>query len=181
VIQVDEVMAPRLKPVDEVRDELRQAWQQERRRELARARAEELRAQIGDGLLVDSGLETKPIEPVRRDATGAEQGINAAVVRALFATPAGEVADEVVELGDGFAVVATDEVIAADPAADAEAVDRLTQQLEGEMRNDLIAQFEAQLRRDYPVAIDGAAINRLIGPDGLATTGGAAGLPGGPS
>lgn len=181
VIHVDQVMAPRLKPVDEVRDELRQAWQQERRRELARSRAKELQAQLKDGLLVESGLETKPIAPVRRDGTGAEQGINAAVVRALFATPAGQVADEAVEIGDGFAVVTTDEVIAADPAADAEARDQLARQLESEMRNDLIAQFEAQLRRDYPVEIDGAAINRLIGPDGLAPTGGAATLPGGPS
>ena len=36
------------------------------------------------------------------------------------------------------------------------------------MRGDLLAQFEAQLRRDYPVEIDGAAINRVIGADGLA-------------
>ena len=39
------------------------------------------------------------------------------------------------------------------------------------MRSDLLAQFEAQLRRDYPVEIDGAAINRLIGADGSAPAG----------
>ena len=104
VIQVDQVMEPRLKPVEEVRDELRQAWQDERRRELARARAEELRAQLDDGaaadeLLADAGFETKPIEPLRRDQTGADQGLNQAVVRALFATAPGEIAGEVVELG----------------------------------------------------------------------------------
>jgi hypothetical protein len=33
-------------------------------------------------------------------------------------------------------------------------------------------QFEAQLRRDYRVEIDGAAINRVIGADGLLQTGG---------
>jgi len=49
------------------------------------------------------------------------------------------------------------------------------------MRSDLIAQFETQLRRDYPIDIDGAAINRLIGPDGLMPTGSAGTLPGGPS
>jgi hypothetical protein len=49
------------------------------------------------------------------------------------------------------------------------------------MRSDLIAQFETELRRDYPVEIDGAAINRLIGPDGLTPTGSAGTLPGGPS
>ena len=60
-------------------------------------------------------------------------------------------------------MVGTDEVIAADPAADPEAVEQLTRELEGDMRSDLIAQFETQLRRDYPVEVDGAAINRLIG------------------
>jgi hypothetical protein len=129
---------------------------------------------------VDSGLETKPSEPLRRDDAGTGQGISQAVVRLLFATPPGEIADEVVELDGGFAVVATDEVIAADPGADAEALDELAGELEAEMRSDLIAQFEAQLRRDYPVEIDGAALNRLMGPDGLASTGGAATLPGGP-
>jgi hypothetical protein len=73
----------------------------------------------------------------------------------------------VIELGDAFAVVGTDEVIAADPAANAEAVKQLAGELEGDMRSDLLAQFETQLRRDYPVEIDGAAINRLIGEDGL--------------
>jgi peptidyl-prolyl cis-trans isomerase D len=184
VVQVDRVMEPRLKPVEEVQGELRQAWQDERRRELARARAEELHAQLeggaaADELLAGAGLERKPIEPLRRDQTGAEQGINSAAVRALFGTPPGEVADEVVELGDGFAVIGTDEVIAADPGADPEALERLAREIEGEMRSDLIAQFESQLRRDYPVEIDGAAINRVIGSDGLAPTGSAGTLPGG--
>ena len=186
VVQVDEVTAPRLKPVEEVRGELVEAWQAERRRELAREKAAELRGRLEDGtaldeLLAETGLESKPIEPVRRDAAGTDQGINRAVVRALFATEPGDVAGDVVELNDGFAVVATDEVIAADPAADPEGLEQLARELEGDMRADLIAQFETQLRRDYPVEIDGAALNRLIGPDGLMPTGSAGTLPGGPS
>jgi hypothetical protein len=41
-------------------------------------------------------------------------------------------------------------------------------------------QFEAQLRREYPIEIDGAAINRLIG-EGFAPAGPAGTLPGGSS
>jgi peptidyl-prolyl cis-trans isomerase D len=186
VIQVEQVTEPRLKPVEEVRAELVEAWQAERRRELARQQAEQLRARLDDGaalneLLADTGLESKPIEPVRRDAAGTDQGINRAVVRALFATEPGDVAPEVVELEDGFTVVGTDEVIAANLAADPDGVEQLARELEGDMRSDLIAQFETQLRRDYPIEIDGAAINRLIGPDGLTPTGSAGTLPGGPS
>ena len=186
VVQVEQVTEPRLKPVEEVRAELVEAWQAERRRELARQQAEQLRARLDDGaalneLLADTGLESKPIEPVRRDAAGTDQGINRAVVRALFATEPGDVAPEVVELEDGFTVVGTDEVIAANLAADPDGVEQLARELEGDMRSDLIAQFETQLRRDYPIEIDGAAINRLIGPDGLTPTGSAGTLPGGPS
>jgi peptidyl-prolyl cis-trans isomerase D len=186
VVQVEQVTEPRLKPVEEVRAVLVEAWQDERRRELAREKAEELRAQLDDGaalaeVLADTGLESNPIEPLRRDAAGTDQGVNRAVVRALFATGPGDVADEVIEVGEGFAAVGTDEVIAADPAADPEGVEQLARELEGDMRSDLIAQFETQLRRDYPIEIDGAAVNRLIGPDGLMPTGSAGTLPGGPS
>jgi peptidyl-prolyl cis-trans isomerase D len=186
VVQVEQVTEARLKPVEEVRDELVAAWQAERRRELARDKAAQLRARLEDGapldeVLAGTSLESKPIEPVRRDAAGTGQGVNRAVVRVLFATEPGDVASEVVELNDGFAVIGTDEVIAADPAADPEAVKQLALELEADMRSDLIAQFETQLRRDYPVEIDGAAINRLIGPDGLMPTGSAGTLPGGPS
>jgi peptidyl-prolyl cis-trans isomerase D len=172
VIRVDTVVEPRLKPVEEVRDQLVKAWQAERRRELARQNAEQLRGRLDGGapieeVLAGSGLESKPIAPVRRDAGGDDQGINRAVVRALFATKPGGVAEDVIELGAAFAVVGTDEVIAADPAAHPEAVEQLARELEGDMRSDLIAQFENQLRRAYPVEVDGAAINRLIGSDGL--------------
>ena len=184
VVQVDEVTAPRLKPVEEVGDQLLEAWQAQRRRELARERAEEIRARLADGaaldeLIADTGFENKPIEPVQRDAAGSDQGINRAAVQALFATEPGKTAEEVIQLNDGFAVVATDEVIPADPGADSEGLKRLARELEGDMRSDLVVQFEAELRREYPIEIDGAAINRLIG-EGFAPTGAAGTLPGGP-
>ena len=172
VVQVDQVTAPRVKPVEEMHGQLVEAWQAEQRRELARQKAEQLRGRLADGaalseLLAGSGLKSKPIEPVRRAAAGNDQDVDGALVRALFATKPGAVAGDVIDLGDAFAVVGTDEVIAVDPAADPEARKQLAQELEADLRSDLIAQFETQLRRDYPVDIDGAAINRLIGDDGL--------------
>ena len=182
VVQVDEVVPPRVKPVDEVRPQLVEGWQAEKRRELARERAQELLRQAQDGAALDElavaqNLTVSPIEPLKRAEAGTDQGVTQAAVRALFATPPGEVADEVAALGDRFAVVASEEVIAADPAADPDGVERLAAELEADMQTDLIAQFEAQLRRDYPVEIDAAAINRVIGADGLLQTGGARALP----
>jgi peptidyl-prolyl cis-trans isomerase D len=183
VLRVDEVTPPRVPSVDEVREQVVEGWRAERRRELARERAEALLTRLRDGVALDAAaaeedLSVAPLEPLKRDAPGSAQGINRAVVQALFATPPGAVAEEAVALGDGFTVVATDEVIPAEPSADPKAVEALAAELEEDMRADLLAQFEAQLRREYPVEIDGAAINRLISSDGMLPAGGTGPLPG---
>ncbi len=168
VLRVDGVQPPRIKDIEEVREELVALWRDEQRRRLARERAEKLLGELEGGISLDElaaqqGLTVTPIEPVKRNAAGTDQGINRAVVQALFATEPGDHADQVVELDGGFAIVGTDEVIPADPAADAEAVARLKQELEADMRIDLLTQFEADLRRRYEVEIDGAAISQLFG------------------
>jgi peptidyl-prolyl cis-trans isomerase D len=183
VLHVDAVTPPRVQSLDEVRAQVVEGWQAERRRALARERASALLTRLRDGVALDAlaaeeGLSVTPVGPLKRDAAGSAQGVNRDVVRALFATPPGEVAEEVVALGDGFTVVATDAVIAADPGADPAALEALAAELEDDMRVDLLAQFEAQLRREHPVAIDGAALNRVIGSDGLLQGRAGGSLPG---
>ena len=173
VVGVDSVTAPRVKPVEEVRDALAAAWTTERRLELARQRAEQLVARSGVASFdqLAQGLPVTPITPVKRDDRGTAQGLSPAIVQALFATEPGSIGKQVVPTATGFAIVATDEVIEADPSADAAGVEQLRTQLEAETRNDLLAQFEAALRRDYPVEIDPATINRLIDPEDLGAYG----------
>jgi peptidyl-prolyl cis-trans isomerase D len=174
VVGVDRVTAPRVKPVEEVRDALAAAWQTERRRELARQRAEELVARSGEVASLEQLAEDLPvttITPLKRDDRGTAQALSPAIVQALFAAEPGTVADQVVATETGFGIVATDEVIEADPSNDPDGVARLRGQLEAETRNDLLAQFEAALRRDYPVEIDPATINRLIDPEDLGAYG----------
>ena len=172
VVQVDEVQPPRLRPVEEVQAELIEAWQAEQRSELARERAETLLARLRDGLTLEAlaaeaGVTVQPIAPVKRTDQGLEAGLTPTLIDALFKAPPGTVAKEVVPLRNRFAIVATDEVIAADPAADPDGVAQLRTQLEGEMRADLLSQFEAALRRDYAVEIDNAALDQLISSDGM--------------
>jgi peptidyl-prolyl cis-trans isomerase D len=172
VVQVDEITPQRVKSLDEARDEVAEAWRAEQRQELARERAEALLARAKessslDQLAGEQGVSVQPIDPVKRSGEGAGQGIDRALVRALFAAEPGKVADEVVPAGDGFALVALDEVIAADPAADPDAVERLRTELRADMQGDVLAQLEASLRDDYPVEIHAAALNRVIGQDGF--------------
>ena len=166
VVRVDRVTEPRLKPLDEVRDEAAAAWTAARRDELARQRAEDLRAQAEaapslDQLAGAAGLEVRTIGPLRRIDPGTSQGVDRAVVAALFDTRPGEVADRVVEVGGGYGLVATTEVLPADPAADEAGVRQLRDELAAGMRDDLLRQFEAALRDRHPVDINNRALSDL--------------------
>jgi peptidyl-prolyl cis-trans isomerase D len=170
VVSVDKVTQPRVKPVEEVRDALAAAWTAQRRSQLAKARAEQLLGRADEVASLEQLAEGRPvteIDPVKRDDRGTAQGLTPAIVQALFATEPGSVADQVVPTANGFAIVATDAVIEADPSADPEAVAQLRRELEAETRNDLLSQFETALRQDYQVEIHPAAINRLIDPEDL--------------
>jgi peptidyl-prolyl cis-trans isomerase D len=175
VLRVDRIEPSRVKPLEEVREQVVEGWRQEKRRELAEARANELLGSLNEGVSLEgvaerAGVELTPIQPVKRDA----RNPSPAAVRALFAADAGDFADQVVSVGDDFALVATDEVIGANPADEPQAVEELRNELEAEMRNDLLSQFQTALRADYAVEIDVAELNRLRGEDGLG-----AGGPGG--
>ena len=177
VVTVNSVTSPRLKPVEEVRDALAAAWQAEQRRDLAKVRAEELLARTDEVTSLDQlseELPTTAIEPVTRSDRGTGQGISPGIVQALFSGDPGTVAGNVIETPTGFAIVAIDEAIDASPGDDADAVEQLRDELDIEARNDLLSQLEAALRREYPVEIDGAAINRVINPETM----GAYGHPG---
>jgi peptidyl-prolyl cis-trans isomerase D len=176
VLRVDKVEPSRVKPLEEVREQVVEGWRQEKRGELAEARAKELLGSLKEGVSLEgvaekAGIELTPVEAVKRDA----RNPSPAVVRTMFATEAGDVADQVVPVGGDFALVATDEVVGANPAGDQPAVERLKNELAAEMRNDLLSEFQAVLRKDYPVEIDMAELDRLGGEDGLAA-GGSGGL-----
>lgn len=174
VLRVDKVEPPRVKPLEEVRKQVVEGWRQEKRGELAEARAKQLHGSLKEGVSLEgvaekAGIKLTPLETVKRDA----RNPSPAVVRTLFATEPGSIADQVVPVGDDFALVTADEVIGAKP--DQPAVERLKNELAAEMRNDLLSEFQAVLRRDYPVEIDMAELDRLGGEDGLAA-GGSGGL-----
>lgn len=174
VVQVDQVEPPRVKPLEEVRAAVLEGWRQERRSELAKARAEELLGSLNEGVSLQgvadrAATELTQIGPVTRDA----RDPSAAVVRALFATEAGDFANQVVSTDDGFALIATEEIIGANPAEEPEAVEQLKTELADEMRNDLLSEFQAVLRADYAVDIDVAQLDRLAGEDMTGASGAA--------
>jgi peptidyl-prolyl cis-trans isomerase D len=167
VLRVDDVITPRLRGIEEARAELVAGWQAERRDELARAEAERLlrlsRMAAQFEALAEAGrVELRSIAPIARTASGFAQGLTPDAIRLLFTTAAGDIAGETARVRDGHAVIVTDLVHPADPEADPEGIARLRDQLATEMRADLLDQFEAALRRSYPVEIDARALGTLL-------------------
>ncbi len=174
VLRVDQVQPARVRTVEEVGNQLLEAWQAEQRRQQARERAEALLAQMNEGIALDkvaadAGFQLRDVGPVKRNERRPDPG----VVRALFSTEPGSFAGQVMELPEGFALVATDEVIGANPADDPQALERLRAELREEMRADILAQFGAALREAYSVQVHEAELQRLMGADGLMPTGAA--------
>lgn len=169
VLQVNAIRPARLKPLAEVRGEVEADWRAERRREMAEALAERLAKRAAGGAPLDAlkaevgaGAEIRPIAGVKRDAPGAAARVGRDAVAALFQTPPGEAAGAAVPAPDGFAVVATDRVLPADPKADPAAVRALQDELNQAVRADVLAQYEDHLRRRFPVEVDEQALASVV-------------------
>ena len=182
VIQIDEIVEPRLKDLDEVREDVVALFEERQRRDGAKARAEEIRAKLQEAasfesIAADEGLTIDAIEPVKRSDDGADSGIGRAAIDALFATDAGAVAGEAIEAADGVLVLAVDEVIEKNGGDDQEARDQLKAELERQVRSDLLDQYGRALQDTHPIEINEAALSRLIESGGNFDYGGGAPVP----
>ena len=182
VLQVDEIVEPRLKDLDEVRDDVLALHEEQQRREGAKAKAEDIRTKLQEAASIetiadDTGLTIEVIEPLNRAADGANSGVNRAAIEALFKTDAGAVADQIIETEDGVLVLAVDEILEKAGGDDTEARDQLKAELERQVRADLLDQFGRALQDAYPIEINEAALTRLIEYDGSQGYGGAAPRP----
>ncbi|MGD9509914.1 MAG: SurA N-terminal domain-containing protein [Geminicoccaceae bacterium] len=166
VFRVDDVQPARERPLSEVRDQVEQAWRAEQQKAKAKARAEELRAAASDAAsladLAKANADTRLVEvaPLLRTDDGAQQGLSAAAVAAMFATPVGEVAKEVVEIPDGAAVVAVEEVIPA--KIDDQMLNATRNAVANSLRAEMLGAYETALRARYPVSVNQSTLATLM-------------------
>lgn len=121
ILRVDQHEKPEVKPLAEVRDEIRRTLVDEARRKAARERAETLYQRLRSGgtlerLAAESKLEVKDEKDIGRGAVNLDREL----IQAVFALPRPVVGKSVsgkVELANGgFALIALDKVRDADPA-----------------------------------------------------------------
>lgn len=166
LFRVDAVEPARPRKLEEVRDEVVAAWRAAEQKRQAKERAEALLKQAPgpsdfDRLAAgEPAAALIPLGPVTRDAQELPEGLDAAVLASLFATEAGRVADKVVEVPAGAALVATEEVLPA--KAEEPMVSATETAVLSSLKNEIIGGYEAALRQRFPVSVNQGALAKLM-------------------
>jgi peptidyl-prolyl cis-trans isomerase D len=164
VVHVDSVTPSALRPLDEVRDQVADAWKAEQRQVKAKAVAEALVARLKGGEAIEQiarelGVEATTTEPFTRQPNNAA-ALPRAVVGELFKEPVGGAAAG--RADDGYVVARLQEVQPADPTADTDGVAAVEQTLADSLRADIQNAFASTLRQEFPVKINRQALEESL-------------------
>lgn len=159
-LRVDGVQEPTLRPFDEVRDQVAEAWRSQRRQELIMQQAEQMAERVQEaGGFTDDMPEPQVAENrTRRDVVkGAPQGF----VEEVFAMEAGTAMT--VDSPEGAIVVFLREVTEADPESDSVAAQReaVAQRATQGIAQDVYDVFAQALQRQTEVQIDQGAVRSV--------------------
>ena len=166
VAHVDAVTPPEARPFAAVREEILAQWRADALDAAARARAEEIVAKVASGATLEAaaesfGLKAEKVGPTRRDGRTESETVRvpAAIAGTLFTLKQGALG---VAPGTGGAtVVRLDEIVAADPAVQADAVRQLSDDLANQLANEMSQELTQALRRRYGVVVAPDAAERL--------------------
>ena len=168
IVRVDEVTPPALRPLEQVRQEVAEAWKAERRAEAAQKRAQELAGQARMTDLKALADQTKlpylRMEPSTRQEAAGLPTLSVEAAQKIFSLQPGETASAPNREGDGHLVLKLVEVTPADPAADAAGMARLRSQLRASVADDLLGGFREALRGKVEVRVDNRAIEAMFEP-----------------
>ena len=171
VLRVDRVTQPALRPLDEVRNEAREALMAESRDTAAALRAAEAARRIDGGesfadVAADLGLVASRSAAVRRDGDGAGAVLSSELVAALFAMEPGGDSDTAApgatRAGDGYAVIRLVETLQAEPRDDAEGLDAQRDALRDGIARDLMEQYRGYLETRFPVTVNRGALDAMF-------------------
>ena len=165
IVRVDQITAPALRPLAEVRGEVAQAWRDKRRAEAARKAAEGALERLKGGtdvaaLAGELGIAVATTAPIDRTGAGAEGELPRPLITAIFGLRPGE--STLAEAARGTYVARLKEVRPANPSADKDGFEAMRQQLTRAMRSDLMVQYAGALRERYAVTTDKRAAEQLF-------------------
>jgi peptidyl-prolyl cis-trans isomerase D len=161
IVQVNGATPPSLRPLDEVRDDVLAAWREHERLRLAEEKANAIADRINAGtalatIAAEEGLTVATSLPMTRTQGDSAANLPSSLTSGLFSvTPGSAIAGPVM---NGFVVAVLKEIVAANPAVDAELVAALRDQMQSGAAGDIVTSMAEALRARYPVEIDEAAL-----------------------
>jgi peptidyl-prolyl cis-trans isomerase D len=164
VLHVDKVTPASVKPLDEVREQVIDRWQQEKRDEALAKLAQSIVDEVKAGkklaeIAAARKLQVYTTEPLQRSARDAK--LPPALVADIFAAKPGAAVSG--KGNDGYVVAQVKDVQPPDPVKDAEQMKQFAERgLTPSMRDDLLQEFDQALRSRYPVTIDQSAVARAF-------------------
>lgn len=164
VVSVIEVIAPTLRPFQEVEEGVRAAFLADARRRHQETRAAALLGAVRDGKPFPAAAEEAGLTVARSDAfsrRATPEGLPRPVVETVFGQSPGEVT--MAETATGFVVASLVEVREADPDADLAGFARARDQLAGAIGTELEAQFIAAIRARAAPQINRTVLEQVVG------------------
>ena len=167
LVRVDEITAPALRPLAEVRDRVVADWQADEQKKAAEAKAEELAERVRAGVALaalgkEVGFESRTTEALTRAEAGAKAGLGRALVEELYNLKSGEVASGADPTGKSQLVVRLKGIENVEPAARPKEVEKLAETIRSTVVGDILAQFNRALETDLDVEINQRAADAIF-------------------
>ncbi len=167
LVQVDKIIESALRPISEVRDEVRQAVMDERRAKAASERGAKLAAEARAGkplseLSRGNGATITLLTPMTRQIAAGNPHFGGDLPTKLFGLRSGEIVDGPDRSGKAHTVVRLSTISKANPDNAKDDLKRLGEHVRASMSDDLLAQYRAALGKKYDVEINDRIIDSLF-------------------
>ncbi len=166
IVKVTGITPPTLRPFDTVRTQVETAWRADQQALAAEKISASLLDELKGGkplsqIAQDRGTEVMTTPAFTRNGAGLTENLPGQLITDLFALKSGEYTSVA---GNGLHFLARlKDIVAAQPVAEAEAMDGLSRQLSQALVNDLTIQMANALQTKLGVTINRAAVDSLFG------------------
>lgn len=166
VVHVDGSTPPAVRPLDQVRAQVVEAWKNEKRDEAAKARAQQImeRARAGADLAGvisgEKGLRVLLPAPFTREAADPAHGLTPQIAALLFEAKPGEVVMGATP--EGYAVAKLRDVRPGDPATDPKGYEQARINARNAVASDLLYAYVSALRSRLKVEVNRAAFDSAM-------------------
>ncbi len=164
-VSVEDVIAPTLKPFEQVKPDVTRAWIEAAQRHAQEVTAATLLAAVEGGqsladAALKAGVRMRRMPPVKRFA-GAE-GVPAALLAPLFALKPGE--PTMIETNDSFVVAVPAEIHDPDPKTDTAEYEKIRASMQKRLGDDIEEIYVAAVRSAAHPEVNQALLNQIAAP-----------------